>query len=49
MATTPSFGFFASSEELGPAEILQSAQAAEAAGFDRLWVSDHAQKLETAN
>ena len=40
-AATPSFGFFASSEELGPAEIIRAGQAAEAAGFDRLWVSDH--------
>jgi G6PDH family F420-dependent oxidoreductase len=37
----PSFGFFTSSEELGPNEILKAAKAAEAAGFDRLWVSDH--------
>lgn len=42
MATaSPSFGFFASSEELGPDEIIRAARAAEAAGFDRLWVSDH--------
>jgi G6PDH family F420-dependent oxidoreductase len=40
-AATPSFGYFASSEELGPAEIIVAGQAAEAAGFDRLWVSDH--------
>jgi G6PDH family F420-dependent oxidoreductase len=42
MATTaPTFGITVSSEELGPVELLQSAQAAEAAGFDRLWISDH--------
>ena len=42
MATAnPSFGYFASSEELGPAEIIRTAKTAEAAGFDRLWVSDH--------
>jgi G6PDH family F420-dependent oxidoreductase len=38
---SPSFGFFASSEELGPDEIIRVAKTAEAAGFDRLWVSDH--------
>lgn len=35
------FGYFLSSEELGPQEIVQSAQTAEAAGFDRIWISDH--------
>src|ERR1700753_3631199 len=39
--TSPSFGFFTSSEELGPDQILAAAKAAEEAGFDRLWVSDH--------
>jgi Luciferase-like monooxygenase len=38
---SPSFGFFASSEELGPDEIIRAAKTAEAAGFNRLWVSDH--------
>ena len=38
---SPSFGFFASSEELSPDEIIRAARTAEAAGFDRLWVSDH--------
>ncbi len=38
---TPSFGFFTSSEELGPDQIISAAKTAEAAGFDRLWVSDH--------
>jgi len=40
-AAGPAYGFFASSEELGPVELVQAGQAAEAAGFDRLWVSDH--------
>ncbi len=35
------FGYFLSGEELSPPEIVQYAQAAEAAGFDRVWVSDH--------
>jgi G6PDH family F420-dependent oxidoreductase len=35
------FGFFLSSEELGPRQIVDGAQAAERAGFDRVWVSDH--------
>ncbi|MEA2170048.1 MAG: hypothetical protein QOF76_3348 [Solirubrobacteraceae bacterium] len=35
------FGYFLSSEELGPADIVRAGQAAEAAGFDRVWVSDH--------
>jgi G6PDH family F420-dependent oxidoreductase len=35
------FGYFLSSEELSPAELLSAAQAAERAGFDRIWVSDH--------
>ncbi len=37
----PDFGYFLSGEELGPAEIVRSAQSAERAGFDRVWVSDH--------
>jgi G6PDH family F420-dependent oxidoreductase len=35
------FGYFASSEELGPREIVHTAQLAERAGFDRIWISDH--------
>ena len=38
---SPSFGFFTSSEELSPEQIISAARTAEAAGFDRLWVSDH--------
>jgi G6PDH family F420-dependent oxidoreductase len=34
-------GYFLSGEELGPDVILKSAIAAESAGFDRIWVSDH--------
>lgn len=37
----PDFGYFLSGEELGPTEIVRYGQVAEAAGFDRLWVSDH--------
>lgn len=35
------FGYFLSSEELGPQEIVRAAQQAEQAGFDRVWISDH--------
>jgi len=35
------FGYFLSSEELGPREIVKTAQLAEQAGFDRVWISDH--------
>jgi G6PDH family F420-dependent oxidoreductase len=34
-------GYFLSSEENGPAELLAQARAAEAAGFQGLWISDH--------
>jgi G6PDH family F420-dependent oxidoreductase len=34
-------GYFLSSEELSPRAIVSTAQAAEVAGFDRVWVSDH--------
>jgi G6PDH family F420-dependent oxidoreductase len=35
------FGYFLSSEELSPATMLSVGQAAERAGFERLWISDH--------
>jgi G6PDH family F420-dependent oxidoreductase len=35
------FGYFLSSEELPPAKLVSTAKAAESAGFDRIWVSDH--------
>ena len=35
------FGYFLSCEEYTPAEIVEQAVAAEEAGFDGLWVSDH--------
>ena len=35
------FGYFASGEELGPLELVAAGQAAESAGLERLWVSDH--------
>jgi G6PDH family F420-dependent oxidoreductase len=34
-------GYFLSAEELAPATLVSTAKAAEAAGFDRIWVSDH--------
>jgi G6PDH family F420-dependent oxidoreductase len=35
------FGYFLSSEELSPPQLLSTAQAAEKAGFPRVWISDH--------
>lgn len=35
------FGYFLSSEELDPAALVRAGQTAHAAGFDRVWVSDH--------
>jgi G6PDH family F420-dependent oxidoreductase len=34
-------GYFLSSEEYGPAELLKQARAAQDAGFQALWISDH--------
>src|SRR3954452_13341645 len=34
-------GYFLSSEEYGPAELLAQARGAEQAGFQSLWISDH--------
>jgi G6PDH family F420-dependent oxidoreductase len=34
-------GYFLSSEEFTPAELLEQAKLAEEAGFDALWISDH--------
>ncbi|MDG4786714.1 TIGR03557 family F420-dependent LLM class oxidoreductase [Micromonospora sp. WMMD1102] len=34
-------GYFLSSEEYTPAELLEQARGAEAAGFQALWISDH--------
>src|SRR5829696_7927820 len=34
-------GYFLSSEEHGPAELVRQAQQAEAAGFRSVWISDH--------
>jgi G6PDH family F420-dependent oxidoreductase len=34
-------GYFLSSEENGPGELVAQARAAEAAGFHGLWISDH--------
>src|SRR3954468_5118637 len=34
-------GYFLSSEEVTPAQLLAQARAAEAAGFAGLWISDH--------
>ncbi|MGQ0846691.1 MAG: TIGR03557 family F420-dependent LLM class oxidoreductase [Sporichthyaceae bacterium] len=35
------FGYFLSGEELDPRTLVATAQSAERAGFDRLWISDH--------
>lgn len=34
-------GYFLSAEEISPRHLLSTAQLAEKAGFDRVWVSDH--------
>ena len=34
-------GYFLSSEEFGPKELVRQAKLAEQAGFERLWISDH--------
>lgn len=34
-------GYFLSTEEYAPADLLAQARAAEAAGFEALWISDH--------
>jgi G6PDH family F420-dependent oxidoreductase len=34
-------GYFLSCEEYSPAELVEQARAAEQAGFDGLWISDH--------
>jgi G6PDH family F420-dependent oxidoreductase len=34
-------GYFLSCEEFGPHELVRQAKLAEAAGFDRVWISDH--------
>jgi G6PDH family F420-dependent oxidoreductase len=36
-----SIGYFLSCEQFGPKELIEQAKRAEAAGFDRLWISDH--------
>ncbi|GII82883.1 LLM class F420-dependent oxidoreductase [Sphaerisporangium siamense] len=35
------FGYFLSSEEHGPRELVRQARLAERAGFEALWISDH--------
>ncbi|GIH96192.1 LLM class F420-dependent oxidoreductase [Planobispora siamensis] len=35
------FGYFLSSEEHGPKELVRQAKLAEQAGFEALWISDH--------
>ncbi|WP_241901497.1 TIGR03557 family F420-dependent LLM class oxidoreductase [Nocardioides houyundeii] len=35
------FGYFLSTEEFTPAELVEQARLAEEAGFDALWISDH--------
>ncbi|WP_115944341.1 TIGR03557 family F420-dependent LLM class oxidoreductase [Amycolatopsis thermalba] len=36
-----SVGYFLSSEEHGPRELVEQAKKTEQAGFERLWISDH--------
>jgi G6PDH family F420-dependent oxidoreductase len=36
-----SIGYFLSCEQFDPAELIDQAKRAEAAGFDSLWISDH--------
>ena len=36
-----SIGYFLSCEQFGPKELIDQAKRAEAAGFERLWISDH--------
>jgi len=38
---TPSLGYFLSSEEYTPEQLIEQAVLAEEAGFDALWISDH--------
>ncbi|GAA2926820.1 TIGR03557 family F420-dependent LLM class oxidoreductase [Streptomyces enissocaesilis] len=35
------FGYFLSSEEFGPKDLVEQARMAEQAGFQALWISDH--------
>src|SRR5690348_7226235 len=35
------FGYFLSTEEFGPTDLLEQARMAEQAGFEALWISDH--------
>ncbi|WP_433332009.1 TIGR03557 family F420-dependent LLM class oxidoreductase [Spirillospora sp. CA-294931] len=37
----PTFGYFLSTEEHGPKELVRQARLAERAGFEALWISDH--------
>ncbi len=41
MAAAMRIGYFLSCEEHGPRELVRQARLAEAAGFDRVWISDH--------
>ncbi len=36
-----SIGYFLSCEQFGPKELIDQARRAEAAGFEKLWISDH--------
>jgi len=35
------YGYFLSSQEYDPAELVRQARLADQAGFDALWISDH--------
>jgi G6PDH family F420-dependent oxidoreductase len=40
-ASPPRIGYFLSTEEYAPQQIVEQARLAEEAGFDALWISDH--------
>jgi len=41
MVPVTRYGYFLSSEEYAPADLVRQARLAEQAGFDALWISDH--------
>ncbi|WP_020386873.1 TIGR03557 family F420-dependent LLM class oxidoreductase [Kribbella catacumbae] len=41
MEATVKIGYFLSSEEYTPAQLIEQARLAEESGFDSLWISDH--------
>jgi G6PDH family F420-dependent oxidoreductase len=41
LEATVKIGYFLSSEEYTPAQLIEQARLAEESGFDSLWISDH--------